>query len=121
MVAAALTRLKGMVLLAVLTVALVATGFGHRLPSFQDAALEAYVSAGGVLADLCAEDGGKGGAAHVDCPVCHVVANLGPVPCRARISDADLILVATVVAPRESRALRHLPDPSRSSQSPPLA
>ena len=44
--------LRRLMLLAVLTVALVATGFAHRLPSTDDAALAAYALAGGDIADL---------------------------------------------------------------------
>jgi hypothetical protein len=118
---AVLIRVQGIVLVALLTVALVATGFAHRMPGVQDAELQAYVAAGGALADLCGDFGGKGDAAHSDCPACHIASKLMASPGTPSISDADLIFVATVVAPRESRALRHTPDPSHSSQSPPLA
>lgn len=121
MLCAVLLRAKGMVLLAVLTVALVATGFAHRLPNAEDAAVQAYVAAGGALTDLCGDVSGKGDVAPADCPACHIASNMMPAPGTPSIRDADLIFVATIVAPRESRALRHLSDPSHSSQSPPLA
>jgi hypothetical protein len=116
-----LRRAQGMVFLAILTVALVATAFAHRMPSAQDAAVQDYVAAGGALADLCGNAEGKGDAAHRDCPACSIASNVLPVSGTPRVTDADLVFVASVVAPRESRALRHVPDPSRSSQSPPLA
>ena len=121
MLVSAVLRVKGMVLLAVLTVALVATGFAHRLPGAQDVAVQTFVAAGGALADLCGATSDKGDVVHPDCPACHIASNLMPAPGTPTVRAADLIFVATVVAPRESRALRHVPDPSRSSQSPPLA
>lgn len=108
-------------LVVVVTLALVATGFAHRMPNAEDAAVQAFVAAGGALADLCGDADGKGNALHPDCPACHIASSFLPSPGTPNISDADLIFVASVVAPRESRALRHLPDPARSSQSPPLA
>lgn len=121
MTAVVLLRVKKMVLLAILSVALVATGFAHRLPNLQDLSAQAYVTAGGTLSDLCGDMTGKGDALRPDCPACHIASNLMPAPGMPTVTAADLVFVAAVVAPRESRALRHVPDPARSSQSPPLA
>lgn len=120
MLGAVLIRVKGMVLLAVLTLALVATGFAHRLPSQQDSAVQAYLAAGGTLADLCADTNGNGDIGHPDCIACQIASTLMPSSGTLTLRAADLVFVAAVVAPRESRALRHVPDPARSSQSPPL-
>ncbi len=116
-----LLRAKGLALVALLTVALVATAFAHRLPSPQDQALQAYVASGGLMADLCTEPGEEGSHPSSDCPACQIASNLLPPMTAPALRKADLVFVATVVAPRESRALRHLPDPAHSSQSPPLA
>jgi hypothetical protein len=48
----AVLSLQRLVLVAALTVALVATGFAHRLPSTDDASLAAYALAGGDIADI---------------------------------------------------------------------
>ena len=108
----------GLALVAMLTVALVATGFAHRMPS---AAQEAFVMAGGELADLCGDEDGSGAGALGDCFACHVTAAVILPDAALSIRDADLTFVAEVIAPRESRALRHLDDPTRASRGPPLA
>lgn len=115
-------RVRGMVLLAILALALVATGFSHRLPSQQDMAVQAYLAAGGTMADLCADTtGDNGDIGHPDCIACRIASTLMPSAGTPTLRAADLVFVAAVVAPRESRAQRHVPDPARSSQSPPLA
>jgi len=37
------------------------------------------------------------------------------------LRDADLVFVARVVAPRESRAVREVLDPARGTRGPPFA
>lgn len=108
----------GLALVAVLTLALVATGLAHRLPN---PAMEAYAAAGGDLNDLCGGTDGTSDMQGSDCPACHIAgAVILPSPAPA-VRAADLVFVAEVVAPRESRALRHLDDPTRASRGPPLA
>lgn len=110
-----------MAMIAVLTVALVATGIAHRVPSTLDAAMEAYATAGGDLADLCGDAGDSDAGLHPDCPACHIAgAMLLPEPSPSA-QAANLLFVAEVVAPRESRALRHVDDPARAPRAPPLA
>ncbi|MEZ5796772.1 MAG: hypothetical protein R3D63_04335 [Paracoccaceae bacterium] len=108
-------------ILVAVTVALVATGFGHRMPTENDAALQAYVLAGGDLGDLCADTEGDGLPDHGDCPVCHIVATVDLPASNLTLHDADLAFVAEVVAPRESRAVRNVLDPARGMRAPPLA
>lgn len=108
----------GLALVALLTVAFVATGLAHRVPT---AEMEAWVVAGGDPADLCGGKDGSGDMLHGDCPACHIAgAMMLPDPAPS-VRAADLVFVAEVVAPRESRALRHLDDPTRASRGPPLA
>lgn len=115
-------RLSGLVLLAALTLALLATGFGHRMPNAEAAALEAYALATGLPVDLCGDfDGDAKGMAQADCPVCHIVAVATPPAADLALRDADLILIATVVAPRENRAARMVRDPARGLRAPPVA
>jgi hypothetical protein len=113
--------LQRLLVLAALTVALVATGFAHRLPSADDAALQAFLLTGGDLADLCSDADGDGRADHDDCPACQIAGGADLPPATLRLRDADLVFVATIVAPRESRAVRRILDPSRGLRAPPLA
>jgi hypothetical protein len=109
-----------LVLMFSLTVALVATGYGHRMPSANDSMMDAFLLSGGSLADLCVDTDGNGLPDHGDCPACHIVASAGLPDADLTIHDADLAFVAKVVAPRESRALRTVLDPARGMRAPPL-
>lgn len=117
----ALANLRHAAILAVLTLALVATGFAHRMPTVQDALLQSYVLAGGDLADLCADTDGDGLADHDDCPACHIAATADLPDAGLTFHDADIAFVAKVVAPRENRAVRVVLDPARGLRAPPLA
>lgn len=107
-------------LVALLTLALGATGFGHRMPADADLALEAYALMGGSLADLCADLNGDG-IPDDDCPVCHLTAGADLPPAMPAVKPADLAFVAQVIAPRENRAVRAVLDPARGLRAPPLA
>lgn len=113
--------IRQLFLLVALTVALVATGFGHRLAIADSAELQAYLGAGGELSQLCADADADGRPGHGDCPACHIAADADLPPKASGLRDADLVFVATVVAPRESRAVRHVLDPARGLRAPPLA
>lgn len=117
----AFTLFHRLALMFALTVALVAAGSGHRVPSANDAMIEAFVLSGGSLADLCADTDGNGLPDHGDCPACHIVASADLPEADLTLRDADLAFVAKVVAPRESRALRLVLDPARGLRAPPLA
>jgi hypothetical protein len=117
----AVLSLQRLVLVAALTVALVATGFAHRLPSTDDAALAAYALAGGDIAELCGDLDGDGLPDHGDCPACQIAGGADLPPTTLTLRDADLAFVAQVVAPRESRAVRAVLDPARGLRAPPLA
>ncbi len=115
-------RFAGFVLLMVLATALVALGFAHRMPTTNDAELAAYEQLGGDVADLCGTDlNGDGQAGQGDCPACHIVAAAMVPDNTLSLRDADLILIATVIAPRENRAVRPVLDPARGMRAPPLA
>lgn len=111
----------GLLLVAFLTLALVATGFSHRVLSSDDVALQSYVLSGGDLADLCADANGDGLPDHMECPACHIVAAMDLPDAELSLQAADFVFVAKVVAPRESRALRTVLDPARGMRAPPLA
>lgn len=55
-----------------------------------------------------------------DCPVCNSAAGVALSPVTPGVHAADLILLAAVVASRESRAVRGVLDPARGIRSPPL-
>ena len=113
--------LRRLAVVAVLAFALVATGLAHRLPSPDGAALQAFVLAGGDLAGLCTDAEGTGATAKGDCPACRIAAAAN-LPAAAPLPhDADLILLATITAPRESRAVRPVLDPAHGLRAPPSA
>lgn len=114
-------HLQRLIIIAATTVALVATGFAHRAPSSDDAALEAFVLAGGNMADACAGADGDRPSDRGDCPACHIAGGALLPPATPAVHDADLIFVAEVVAPRESRAVRSVLDAARGLRAPPLA
>ncbi|WP_417249478.1 hypothetical protein [Celeribacter sp.] len=106
---------------ALLTVALVATAFAHRLSNPSDPVFEAYVIAGGDISDLCGGSGSGGQTTHSDCQACHIIGSvLLPDHLPSRV-EADYIFVATVIAPQERRAIRAVLDPARGVRAPPLA
>ncbi|MCB6178979.1 hypothetical protein LHP98_12680 [Rhodobacter sp. Har01] len=113
--------LHRLLMLVALTVALAATGFAHRMPTPDQAALDAFLLAGGELSDLCGDADGDGLPDHPGCQACQIAgaADL-PAPLTSA-RKADLVFVAEVVAPRESRAVRAVLDPARGLRAPPLA
>lgn len=113
--------IHGAGLIALLTVALVATAFVHHLPSASDVAVEAYVLAGGDISDICGDTGTDGKAVHRDCPACHIVGSVTLPDATSGVVDVNYVFVATVIAPRESRAIRTVLDPARGMRAPPLA
>lgn len=120
MLVALRTRVFGFALVAALTLALVATGFVHRMPTAEGAALEAYALATGLPTEFCGDIDGDG-VPDGDCPACHIVATATPPAADLSLKDADLILIATVVAPRENRAARVVRDPALGLRAPPAA
>ncbi|WP_035026157.1 hypothetical protein [Gemmobacter nectariphilus] len=113
--------IHGVGLIALLAFALVATGFAHRVPSASDIAVEAYVLAGGDISDICGDMGSDGKTTHRDCPACHIVGSTMLPDAPQSLADVNYVFVATVIAPRESRAIRTVLDPARGMRAPPLA
>lgn len=121
MLGKAFLSLHRVLLLAALTVALVATGFAHRTPSAADQALVVALANGATLADLCAD--GEAGDQHQGpgCLACQIAgaADLPPMP--GDLQRLDLVFLATVTAPRESRVALRVLDLSNAPQGPPTA
>ncbi|MDD9707746.1 MAG: hypothetical protein V7698_04230 [Paracoccaceae bacterium] len=116
--AVTLSRLAG---IATLAAALIMIGFGHRAPAQSDVAVQAYVLAGGSLAELCADPLDDSLPAHMDCPACHLVATCAGGTQPDLLRDADLRMLSRVVAPQENRAARMVLDPALGLRAPPLA
>jgi hypothetical protein len=113
--------LHRVVLLAALTVALVGTGFAHRIAAPQDDAL-AYAMAYGVsLADICGDDLKGGTHAGTDCQACQITAAADLPPLTGVRVDLELAFHASVVAPLEIRAVLREADPANQPQGPPVA
>lgn len=113
-------RLAGASLLLGFVIALALTGFIHHVPTTDEAARAAFALASGDLDDVCGDPDAPGQTGHPDCPACHIVGTATVPPVSISLRDADLILVARVIAPRESRAARTVLDPARGMRAPPL-
>lgn len=118
-------RLHRMALFALVTLALVATGFAHRMPAPQDEAQDealVFALASGIsLADICGDD--PGGAAHgsAECLACQIAGSADLPPARLPLIDLDLAVHAAVIAPRETRALARAQGLAHRPQGPPFA
>lgn len=113
--------LHRVVLLAALTVALVGTGFAHRIAAPQDDALAFALANGVSLADICGNDLKGGTHAGTDCQACQITATADLPPLTGVRVDLELAFQAAVVAPLEVRAARHRDDPAHRPQGPPVA
>lgn len=115
-----LISLHRTLLFAVLTFALVATGFGHRMQADRDEALAFALQNGVSLSDICG-DLGKGAHPGTDCQACQI-AGAVDLPPRAGVQiDLELAFHAEVILPREARALARRADPAHRPQGPPVA
>lgn len=116
-----LISLHRAVLVAAISFALVATGFGHRLPTAADEQALAYAAETGIsLADLCGGDLGK---AHpgTDCLACQIAGSASLPPLTGVRIDVELAFQAAVVAPQEVRGAARTTDPAHRPQGPPVA
>ena len=122
----AILRLHRAALFALVTLALVATGFAHRMPSAQDAAQDegmlAFVLATGAsLADICGDDPGGDTLGKVDCLACQITGAADLPPAALSLIDLNLAFHAAVIAPRETVALARAQGPAHRPQGPPVA
>lgn len=114
-------QLHRMVLLAVLTLSLVATGFAHRLPGAEEQTAAAMLAAGATPSDICGEFAPSNGHANGRCEACQIAGGADIPPRVAAVFPAAMALVAEVTAPRESRHATRVLDPVRTPQGPPVA
>lgn len=112
--------LHRVLILAALTVALVGTGFAHRIAMPQDDVLAFAVANGFSPADIC---GDAMGGLHVgtDCQACQIAGAADLPPLTGERIDLELAFHAEVVAPLEIRGLMHDIDPAHRPQGPPVA
>jgi hypothetical protein len=121
MLCKAIMGLHRAVLIAAFSIALIATGFAHRMPSPQDEALAFALANGAALADFCGDKTGAGSKGGADCLACQIAGSADLPVATGALIDLELAFVATVVAPREDQALRRILDPAHSPQGPPAA
>ena len=113
--------LRRMALLVLVTVALVATGFAHRMPTPDSQALEIAMANGLTAADLCGDT--APGQTHADqnCLACQIAGTADLPATLGELQDLELVFLTTITAPRESRLVARVLDPSNSPQGPPVA
>ncbi len=123
MLVKAFRNLHRAALVAALALALVATGFGHRLLVPQSATQEvalAFAFANGVPpADFCGSTGGDSRSDPL-CLACQISGGADLPPVAETQVDLCPAMTAQVVAPRESRAPARVRDPGHAPQGPPL-
>lgn len=105
-------------------VSLLATGFAHR-PILNAAQIDQAVylaEMGLTAADLCAEPGNdEGGMVMGDCPACHLSASiLLPEPVTSFI-DIELRTAAALLVPADTRSFGRTTNPATPVRAPPLA
>jgi hypothetical protein len=114
-------RLHRAALFALVTLALVATGFAHRMPAPQDDALALALASGFSLADICGDDLGGTDHGGGDCLACQITGSADLPPAHLPLIDLELAFHAAVVAPRETAALPAVLGPANQPQGPPVA
>lgn len=109
-----------MVLLALLTLSLVATGFAHRMPDADDQTVAAMLAAGASVADICGTAGD--GSRHADplCQACQIAGGADLPQFSGPVRPAALQLLAEVTAPRENVRAARVLDLARAPQGPPV-
>lgn len=120
MLGKAILNLHRALLFAALTVALVATGFAHRMPSSADQSLALAMANGATLEDLCAD--GADGDQHQSpgCLACQIAGAGDLPPALGALQRLDLAFLARITAPRESRTFPRVLDPANTAQGPPV-
>ncbi len=121
MLGKAILTLHRALLLVALTVALVATGFAHRLPSTADQGLALALANGATLQDLCADGSADDQHQGPGCLACQIAGGADLPPALGDLQKLDLVFLAEVTAPRESRTSPRVLDLSNAPQGPPVA
>jgi hypothetical protein len=109
-----------MALLALLTLALVATGWAHRMPDASDEALAFLTVTGATAADVC---GDVGGGAHADplCQACQIAGAVDLPPLGGAVLPLDLRIATAPLDPYHGIVIARALDLSHAPQGPPVA
>jgi hypothetical protein len=117
-----LVSLQRVALVAAIALALVATGFAHRMPTAAEDAALAYALQNGItLADLCGGDTGQTAHPGTDCQACQINGAAHLPPMTGVGIDVELAVHAAVVAPLAVRGAVRTSDPAHRPQGPPVA
>jgi hypothetical protein len=109
-------------LVAAITIALVATGFAHRMPTAAEDEALAYALQNGIsLSDLCGGDLGQSAHPGPDCEACQISGAAQLPPLTGVRIEVELAVHAAVVAPLEVRGAARTSDPAHRPQGPPVA
>ena len=115
------TYLLRMLVLAAVTLSLVATGFAHRAPDADERLAAAMVAAGASVQDICGGPGPVGGHSDPLCQACQIAGG-ADLPLRITLAQpAALVWLARVFAPRENKSVARVLDMSRIPQAPPVS
>lgn len=115
-----ITVLQNGLLLLAITLALGTSGFARRFSATDDPALAFAMENGVSIADLCGDGAAGEAKAGLPCVACHIAGTANLPPRLDLLIDLELAFAATVIAPRESRALASVLDPANTSQGPPV-
>jgi hypothetical protein len=116
----AFLRLR-MAVLAVLTVALVATGWAHRAPAPSGDVLALMAATGATAADFCGDVGSAGRHGDALCQACQISGGAGLPPLVAALAQLGLTPAPVLVHPGASGVIARVLDLSRAPQGPPVA
>jgi hypothetical protein len=108
-------------LLVALTVALVGTGFAHRVTAVEDQALAFVLATGATAADIC--DDATPGDDHrgPSCLACQIAGGADLPPDHGDVQPLDLASGARIAVVEPTLLLLHRLDHSHVAQAPPAA
>jgi predicted lipoprotein with Yx(FWY)xxD motif len=117
-----LVSLHRVALVAAIALALVVTGYGHRMPTAAEDEALAYALQNGIsLNDLCGSDLGQSAHPGSDCQACQITCAAQLPPLTGARIDVELAFHAAVVAPLEVLGTAREQDPAHRPQGPPVA
>lgn len=119
MMSLVVTRLHRIALLVAFTVALVGTGFAHRLAPTEDQVLAFVLATGATAADIC--DDATPGDNHQgpSCLACQIAGGADLPPVSGALRSMDLGRAERIAVVQESVRIRRSLDHSHAPQGPP--
>jgi hypothetical protein len=114
-------RLHRALLLVALTVALVGTGFAHRVTAAEDQVLAFVLATGATAADIC--DDATPGDDHrgPSCLACQIAGGADLPSGGGAVLPLDLASAARITVAQHAVVIQHKLDHSHASQAPPTA